>query len=85
MLKHTRGFRWPKSNPRIRSPMSPVTIGWASSDVILRSGLRVTSGTSRIEISIGKGDFTAIAEAMVAADREAALAALSMVLAKHRN
>ena len=69
MLKHTRGFRWPVSNPKIRSPISPVTIGWASSDVILRSGLRVTSGASRIEISIGKGDFGTVAEAMVAAAR----------------
>ena len=85
MLKHTRGFRWPKSNPKIRSPMSPVTIGWTSTNVTLRSGLRVTSGASRIEISIGKGESGTVAEAMVAADREAALAALSMVLAKHRN
>lgn len=69
MLKHTRGFRWPVSNPKIRSPISPVMIGWASSDVILRSGLRVTSGASRIEISIGKGDFGTVAEAMVAAAR----------------
>ena len=40
-------------------------------------------GTTEVYVTVGSADFKAVADALVSADRDAALAVLSMCLAEH--
>ena len=87
-LKHSRGWRG-GATQKTKTQTSPVTIHENSNilgvDDSVEFRLSMDSkggGTIEVYVTVGSGDFGAVIEAMIAVDRDAALAVLSACLAK---